>query len=121
MCRGTNSIEEVESNKTRVIKIRIEALPATGAQEGLGSLSAANGQPIVQFLTASLLMSPPAPTSASVAQINTKSHRLLAGVATGAQERLGGLKSGKKGKRVVQNLTVSLSVSPPVPTSAWAT
>ncbi len=52
--------------------------------------------------------------------VSTKSHRLLAGVATGAHVRLGGLKCSKKGKRVVQNLTASLLVSPPVPTSAWA-
>jgi hypothetical protein len=43
-------------------------------------------------------MSPPVPTIACAAGSSTKSHRLLAGVATGADERLGGLKSGKKGK-----------------------
>ncbi len=41
-------------------------------------------------------MSPLAPTSACAAQSNTKSHRLLASVANGAHERLGGLKSGQK-------------------------
>jgi hypothetical protein len=80
-----------------------------------GAISSTYSQPILTDVATE------APNSACAARkYGTKSHRLLAGVATGIHERLAGPEERQKGQRVVQSLTVSLPVSPPVPTSACA-